>query len=211
MARAAAATQAVISASETSAGRPSSTTSTTPPGTSIVGVGGGAPAAAAATSQGPRAISPSAPFHRHEGPLALAEVDLGRPPDLLLGILEHLLPLGEPARRARNREEHREGRGRDPERLVDQAGVEVDVRVELALDEVLILERDPLELERDVEERVPPRDLEDLLRHPLDDLRARIEVLVDAVAESHQPLLAAPLLDLLDEGGDVRDRADLLE
>ena len=44
--------------------------------------------------------------------------------------------------------------GRDAQRLVDQARVEVDVRVELALGEVLVVERALLELDGDVELRV---------------------------------------------------------
>jgi hypothetical protein len=74
--------------------------------------------------------------------------------------------------------------------LVDEARVEVDVRVELALDEVLVLERDALELDGDVEERVLARDLEDLVGQLLDDLGARVVVLVDAVAEAHEAHLA---------------------
>ena len=41
--------------------------------------------------------------------------------------------------------------------LVDEARVEVHVRVELPLHEVLVLEGDALELEGDVEERVAGR------------------------------------------------------
>jgi hypothetical protein len=58
---------------------------------------------------------------------------------------------------------------RHAERLVDQAGVEVDVRVELARDEVLVLERDLLELGRDVQQRVGAGHLEDLVGRLLDD------------------------------------------
>jgi hypothetical protein len=75
-------------------------------------------------------------------------------------------------------------------RLVDQAGVEVDVGVELALDEVLVLERDLLQLLGDLEQRVDPGDLEDVVAGLLDDLGARVVVLVDPVAEAHQPLVA---------------------
>src|SRR5581483_3278760 len=97
---------------------------------------------------------------RHERPLARPRVDLARASDLLLRVLDPLEPLGEPARRARDREHDREHRDRQAERLVDQSRVEVDVRVELAAHEVLVLERDLLELERDVEQRVAAGDLE---------------------------------------------------
>ena len=47
-------------------------------------------------------------------------------------VVDHLEPLRDPAARAADREQHREHLHRHPERLVDQPGVEVDVRVELA-------------------------------------------------------------------------------
>src|SRR5215467_10002319 len=97
---------------------------------------GAADTIAAASSAGRAGIRSSAPFHRNEGALARAEVHLPRPRDLLLGILEELLPLREPARRSRNCEEHGERVAGDSDRLVDQARVEVDVRIELAFDEV---------------------------------------------------------------------------
>ena len=137
------------------------------------------------------------------------EIDLARPGDLLLLVLDHLVPLREPAGHARNREENREHLDGELHGLVDEARIEVHVGVQLAFQEVLVLERDPLELERDVEERVLARDLEDLLGHVLDDLRARVVVLVDAVAEAHEARLAAALLDRLDERRDVRLRANL--
>src|SRR5581483_3588182 len=146
---------------------------------------------------------------RHERPLARPRVDLARASDLLLRVLDPLEPLGEPARRARDREHDREHRDRQAERLVDQSRVEVDVRVELAAHEVLVLERDLLELERDVEQRVAAGDLEDVVGDLLDDLRARVVVLVDAVAEAHQATVAR--LHRLDELGHARDVADLAE
>src|SRR5713101_5135649 len=60
---------------------------------------------------------------RHERPFGRPYVDLPGPGDLLLGVEKHLLPLGDPARSARDGEEHREGRRWHPDRLVDQAGV----------------------------------------------------------------------------------------
>src|SRR5262249_43472550 len=93
----------------------------------------------------------SALRHRHERALVGADVGLPRPRDLLLRVAQHLLPLGDPPGQPAEREEHREVVGRVAHRLVDQARVEVDVRVELARDEVLVLERVPLELERDLQ------------------------------------------------------------
>src|SRR5229473_4900198 len=57
--------------------------------------------------------------------LALADIELARPGDLLLGVVDHLLPLREPARGPGDRKEHGEHLDRETHRLVDQAGVEV--------------------------------------------------------------------------------------
>ena len=140
------------------------------------------------------AIELGAAVQRDVLALAGAEVDLARPRDLLVLVLDHLLPLREPAGHARDREQDAEHLPREPHGLVDEARVEVHVRVELALDEVVVLESDPLELERDVEHGVAARDLEHLVGHLLDDLGPRVVVLVDAVAEAHQAHVAARLL-----------------
>src|SRR5689334_5603905 len=89
------------------------------------------------------------PLQRHVLPFPVSSIDLPRARDLLLAGAVHLLPLREPAHRTRNAEQYREHIHREPDRLVDQTGVEVDVRVQLALDEVLVVEGDLLQLERD--------------------------------------------------------------
>src|SRR5690606_18893715 len=77
--------------------------------------------------------------------------------------VDHLAPLGDPAGQPADREQDGEHVGREAHRLVDQAGVEVDVRVELALDEVVVLEGGLLQLHRQVQQRVAATDLgEDL-------------------------------------------------
>src|SRR5665647_1410153 len=143
---------------------------------------------------------------RHELERAVAGVDLLGPGDLLLLVLHELQPLREPARRTADGEEHGEHLGREREGLIDQAGVEVDVRVEIAGHEVVVLERDLLQLLGDLEERVDSGDLEDVVAGLFDDRGARVVVLVDPVAEAHQPLVA--VLDALDEVGDVLLRPD---
>src|SRR5262245_26372869 len=66
-----------------------------------------------------------------------AGVELAGPGDPLV-LLEQLHPVRQPARRARDGEEHREHLHREAHRLVDEPRVEVDVRVELARDEVVV-------------------------------------------------------------------------
>src|SRR2546422_5889389 len=133
------------------------------------------------------------------GPLVVAQIDLPRARDLLLRIQQHLFPLRDPPRRPRNSEQHRKHGDRKAHRLVDQPGVEVHVGIQLALDEVLVFQRDPLALQRNLQQRVPPHQLEYLVGNALDDHGPWIVVLVDAVPKAHQPLLARlDPLDVLD-------------
>src|SRR5437867_36837 len=73
---------------------------------------------------------------RNEIARVVADVDLSRTGDLLLRVHYHLLPLGQPADRARDSKQDREHRGVETHRLVDDPRVEVHVGVKLALDEV---------------------------------------------------------------------------
>ena len=90
--------------------------------------------------------------------------------------------------------------------MIDEAGVEVHVGVELALDKVFVLEGDALAFEGDFEERVLAHQVEDLVGHAFDDAGTRIIVLVNAMAEAHQLGFAG--FDALDEIGNFLHRAD---
>src|SRR5262245_51386484 len=68
-------------------------------------------------TQGVASASP----HRDELAPRGPRVDLPRPRDLLLRVADHFLPMREPARRSRNREEHREHLHGKSERLVDHS------------------------------------------------------------------------------------------
>ena len=104
-----------------------------------------------------------------------AGVELARATDLLVGIFDHFLPLGDPADGSRHREQHREHGGRETHRLERDARIEVDVRIELLLDEIIVVQRDALQLHRDVEQRIVlDADFgEHVVRGPLHDLGAR--------------------------------------
>src|SRR5690606_16784510 len=67
-----------------------------------------------------------------------AGVELARAADAAVRVRDHFAPVGHPAYRSRNREHHREHRHRNAERAINDAGVEVDVRVQVLLDEVVI-------------------------------------------------------------------------
>jgi hypothetical protein len=136
----------------------------------------------------------------------VTQVNLPRPGDFLLGIEQHFFPLRDPSRSAGNSEQDREhGRG-EAHRLVDQPGVEIHVGVQLALHEVIVFEGDALAFERDLQQRILAHQIEDVVRHFLDDAGARIVVLVDAVPEPHQ--LGFTGLYTLDELGNPLYRAN---
>src|SRR5579875_3140054 len=119
-------------------------------------------------------------------PLGRPGVDLARPGDLGGRILDHLPVVRDPAGQPAQREQHGEHPGREAHRPVDQPGVEVDVRVELAADEVVVAQCPLLKLLGEVQEVVVAAELvQDLVGGGLDDLGARVVVLVDPVAEAH--------------------------
>src|SRR5215467_8362014 len=68
-------------------------------------------------------------------------VELARAPDLLLRIGDHLVPLGDPADGACQREYRRKEAHRNADRPLHNARVEVDVGIELALHEVIVFKR----------------------------------------------------------------------
>src|SRR5882762_5144990 len=137
------------------------------------------------------------------------EIDLPRASNFLLGVQEHLFPLRYPAGSAWNGEENGKHGHRETHRLIYQPGVKIYVGIELALDEVFVFERDALALQSDFEEGVLAHELEDFVSDVLDNAGARIVILVNAMAESHE--LDFTGFDALDELGNFLDRADLHE
>src|SRR5690606_22223008 len=107
-----------------------------------------------------------------------AGIELARAGDAQVRMLEHLLPLRDPADGAGQREDRREHRGREADRLEDDARVEIDVRIELLLDEILVLERDPLEFLGDLQRRIvlDAEKAEHLVRRLFHHLRAGVEI-----------------------------------
>ena len=83
---------------------------------------------------------------RDVGRLGRPGVDLPRPGDPAAGLVVLLLPVGDPARHPPDGEDHREHARRDAHRPHQDAAVEVDVRVQLPLDEVRVLEAQLLQL-----------------------------------------------------------------
>src|SRR5215472_15153949 len=79
-------------------------------------------------------------------PLRWPRIELARPPDLLCGVFDHLVPLGDPAHGPGDGEQHGEHRGGEAHRLQDDARIEIDIRIKLLLDEIIVGQRDLLEL-----------------------------------------------------------------
>src|SRR6266849_342789 len=153
---------------------------------------------------------------RDIGTALVARIQLARAADLLHRVLDHLVPLRDPADGARDGEQYCKHRDRDAHRLEDDAGIEVDVGIELALDEVRVLESDALKLHGKIEERLiaDAELVEHLVAVLAQNLRARIVVLVDAMAEPHEAGVAVLFLDALQElrnavlGADLRQHLE---
>src|SRR6267142_7220186 len=117
----------------------------------------------------------SALLDPHEIPARRPVVELARAADLVFRIGDHLLPLSDPAYGAREREDAGEHGHRDAEGALHDAGVEVDVGIKLAAEEIIVLERDALELQRELEQAVvvQPELLQHLVAGHAHQLRAR--------------------------------------
>src|SRR5690606_28640249 len=88
-----------------------------------------------------RVKAASALLDRNVVALAVTGVDLPRTADPALRDVPLFPPGRDPARQPAEGEAHGEVHGREAERPVDQAGGEVDVRVRLAPDDVLVGQR----------------------------------------------------------------------
>src|SRR5437660_5848792 len=139
----------------------------------------------------------------------VSEVNLAGPGNFLLGIQKHLFPLRDPPGSPRNREQHGEHGHWKTHRLINEAGIEIYVGVEFAFHEIIVFQSDALALQSDFEERVLAHELKHFIGDVLDDPRARIVILVYAMAKPHQFDFAR--LDALDEVGNLLHRADLQE
>ena len=79
---------------------------------------------------------------------------MARSGDTLLRIINCLKPLGKPARGATESEQHREHIHREAHCLIYDTAVEINIRIQFSRDEILILQRDALQFQRDIQERI---------------------------------------------------------
>src|SRR5690606_15635824 len=117
----------------------------------------------------------------------MAGVELAGTSNPVVGA-DHLIPVSVPAYRSRHCEDDGEHRYRNADGTQDDARIEVDVRIQLALDEVRIFECDLLEASGNLEQRIifQTKLLQYLIAGLFHDFGARIEVLVDAMPKAHQ-------------------------
>ena len=114
---------------------------------------------------------------RCDFPFAFAEIELAWSGDLLFVVCDEFLPLGQPAGGPRNRKQYGEHRRRESHRLVNNAGIEIDIRVKFSRYEVVVVERDLFEFRRDVDQRILAGFAEHCIGRFFNDLRTRIVVL----------------------------------
>src|SRR6202030_3853016 len=116
----------------------------------------------------------------------VSEIDLARAGNFLLRIQQHLFPLRDPARSARNSKKDWEHRHGEAHRLINETRVEIHIGIEPARNEVFVLERDAFAFERNLDERVAAHYVENFIRDVLYDFGSRIIILVHTMAETHQ-------------------------
>lgn len=118
-----------------------------------------------------------------------AHVHLAWPTDAIGVLVHHLAPMGHPPYRTRHCEQHREHVLGNADGLVDDTRVEIDIRVQLTLDEVVVCQGLLLQIDGQVQERlclVVLDGLQDRIAHLLHDSRTWVEVLVYSMSETHQ-------------------------
>ena len=136
-------------------------------------------------------------------------VDLAGTHDLVLWVLNELIPMREPSCETGESEHDGEHLSGDSEGLVDDTGVEIDVGVELSLDKELVAQGNSLELHSNVDHGLTADNREDIISKLPHKSGSWVEVLIDTMSESHQHLLA--VLNVLNELGNVLNITNLVE
>src|SRR5579862_3486796 len=93
----------------------------------------------------------------------VAQVNLSRPRNFLLGIEQHFFPLRDPAGSSRNSEKYGEHGDRETHGLVDEPSIEIDVGVELARYKIVVFQSNTLAFERDFNQRVLSHHIENFI------------------------------------------------
>src|SRR5690625_276522 len=129
-----------------------------------------------------------------------SNINLAWTPDAGFIIGDHLTPLSNPTWQTTQCEQRGEHAVGESHCAVDQPGVEVDVWIQFALDEVVIVECALFEAHGDFETLVVSTELvENLFCGGFYDARAWVVDLVDAVTKAHQPDTRFFVFDLVHE------------
>ena len=131
----------------------------------------------------------------------MSDIVLSRSDNFVFGVIEELVPVGEPSDHSGDHEEDGEHISGKSHGAIDDSTVEIDIGVEFSFDEVGVGEGDAFEFDCDFDEFLFSGDLEDLFGDSLDYLGSGVVVFVDPVAEAVEE--AFFVLDVLDELGDV--------
>ncbi len=123
-----------------------------------------------------------------------------------------LQPLCHPARGTGDGKHGGEHAGRNVQGLVDDAGVEIHVRIQFAFDKIVIFERDFLQLHGQIEQRIGDTEIiQHVMAGLTNDFCARIEILVNTMAKAHQSEWIILVFGFVDVLADMFDAADLAE
>jgi hypothetical protein len=87
---------------------------------------------------------------------------LARSVDVVFGVVEEFDPVSDPANDSRDGEKNGVHVSREAHSSVDEATVEIDVRVELSTDEVLIRKSDLFEFKSDLDQWLLAADIKDV-------------------------------------------------
>ena len=127
-------------------------------------------------------------------------VDLPGPNNLVMGVLDELVPMRKPSRKPGQREQHCEVLSRYSYRLVNNARVEVNVRVQLAAYKIIVRQCNSFQFDGDIHQLLFSCHCKNLFGYLFDQLGARIVIFVDSMPESHENALF-----ILNSGNERRD------
>ena len=128
---------------------------------------------------------------------------------LVLRVVKELIPVSKPPSNSGNHEKYGEHVSRKSHGLIDDSGVEIDVRIKLPLDEVGITQSYLFQFDRNFNEFFLSGNLKNLIGYLFDELSSRIIVFIDAVTESIEQSFF--LLHVIDKLGNVLFLANRLQ
>ena len=139
----------------------------------------------------------------------MTHVVLPRPDDLVLRVIQKLVPVGQPANSSGDHEQDWEHVSRESQSLVDDATVEIDIGVQFPLDEEGVAEGNSFQLHCDFDQLFLANNFEHLIGNLLNDFGPGIVVFVNPVSETIEQTLS--VLDIINKFGYIFFFANLLQ